>query len=83
MLFLFLAQSSSHLGHPQVPDGIKRSVSTALRAAASHDSLLTPITLVTRYTLSGMASSDRFTLDEPQASAVAILFPLALIHAFR
>src|SRR6185295_15705860 len=30
------------------------AVSTALRAAASHDSLLTPITSVTRYTLSAI-----------------------------
>src|SRR3954452_8590244 len=30
------------------------AVSTALRAAASHDSLLTPMTWVTRYTLSAM-----------------------------
>src|SRR3954452_10895821 len=30
------------------------AVSTALRAAAAHDSLLTPITSVTRYTLSAM-----------------------------
>jgi hypothetical protein len=31
------------------------AVSTALRAAASHDSELTPSTSVTRYTLSAMA----------------------------
>src|ERR1700750_3219050 len=33
------------------------AVSTALRAAASHDSLLTPITSVTRYTLSALRLS--------------------------
>src|SRR4051812_34106888 len=33
------------------------AVSTALRAAASHDSLLTPITSVTRYTPSAMHTS--------------------------
>src|SRR5439155_16353738 len=32
------------------------AVSTALRAAASHDSLLTPMTWVTRYTLSVISS---------------------------
>ena len=41
------------LGDPQVPHRLGR-VSTALRAAASHDSELTPITSVTRYTLSAM-----------------------------
>src|SRR3954449_5035296 len=34
--------------------------STALRAAASHDSLLTPITSVTRYTLSAIFRSSRW-----------------------
>ena len=50
------------------------AVSTALRAAASHDSLLTPITSVTRYTLSAMQSSFRSCqrVDLPTLSDCAL-----------
>src|SRR4051794_8072795 len=44
------------------------AVSTAARAAASQDSLLTPITSVTRYTLSAMWDSSRSGAAKPTGS---------------